>query len=153
MFIVSWYRYDFQDRVLHIFVHTLLPVTGWLQGATYLVCGTVSDGSWLRLTMSSPGHLSTSGKTCIQPNGSGTRMKIGCWIIHFAQLGFLGTFDILFMGVYSYSPKQINLLQIMFIFTIDLDLMFLDYCLKHTMYQNSELCILVIKHYGWPWYI
>ena len=50
---VSRYHYRFQDRVLHIYVHTLLPVTGRLQGAAYLVCGTYLDGAWLRLTRSS----------------------------------------------------------------------------------------------------
>ena len=31
------------------------------------------------------------------------------------------------MGIYSYSPEKISLLQIMFTFTIDLNLMLLDY--------------------------
>ena len=51
-----WWRhhdYRFQERVLHIYVHTLLPVTGRLQGAAYLVYGTYLDGAWLRLTRSS----------------------------------------------------------------------------------------------------
>ena len=50
---VSWYQYRFQDRVLHVFDHALLPVTGRLQGAAYLVCGTFFDGAWLWFTMSS----------------------------------------------------------------------------------------------------
>ena len=120
----SWYHNRFQDKVFHIFVHTLLPVTGRLQGAAYLVCGTYFNGARLRLTRSFQ-HMREDMCT--------TLMEVALEWIWDVELYILHNWD--FRGLLIYCLwastltllKKISLLQIMFTFTIDLDVMLLDY--------------------------